>query len=151
MKFEASPVQDKNAFEEEINNILSHYRGLYLEEVKGYYTNWNAGLTKNKRKTFDYTFDRKSTVARANVEKMINDALSTGKFREIDQLYVKLINATCRHINHSGPNGFPSKKDRCSVKKSVVDSDARERELKKWEKQPKRGRDSFIFLAVLLG
>ena len=108
-------------------------------ESQGSYTNLNAGLTKNKRKTFDYTFDRKSTVARANVEKMIDDALSTGKFREIDQLYVKLINATCRHINHSGPNGYPSKEDRCSVKKSVVDGEGTERKLKKWEKQGKKG------------
>ena len=65
--------------------------------------------------------DRKSTVARVNVEKMIDDALSSGRFNEIDELYVKIINGTYRHVGHSGPNGFPSNKDRCAVKKTIVD------------------------------
>ena len=107
-----------------------------MDEMGGYYTNWNAGLTKNgKEKTFSFNFDRKSTVARANVEKMIDDALSSGRFNEIDELYVKIINGTCRHVGHSGPNGYPSKKDRCAVSKRVVDKKKTKEKLQQWINQ----------------
>ena len=104
--------------------------------MNGYYTNWNAGITKNgKDKTFSFKFDRKSTVARANVEKMIDDALSSGRFNEIDELYVKIINGTCRHVGHSGPKGFPSKKDRCAVKKTIIDEVATGKQVQAWKQQ----------------
>ena len=86
------------------------------------YTNWNAGLTKDgKSKTFDYKFDRKQTVAYADVERMIDESLRKGSFEEIDDLYVKILNGTCGHVGHSGPNGYPSKKDRCAIYRRVVD------------------------------
>ena len=88
---------------------------------------------KWERKAFDFKFDRKSTVARANVEKMIDDALSRGQFTEVDELYVKIINGTCRHVGHSGPNGFPSKKDRCAVKKTIIDEVATGKQLQEWK------------------
>ena len=85
-------------------------------------TNWNAGLTKDgKPKTYDYQFDRKSTVAYADVEKMIEDNLCTGTFNDIDDLYVKIINGACRHVCHSGLSGHPFKKDRCAGLKKVID------------------------------
>ena len=75
------------------------------------------GLKNGKGdKTFDVKFDRKVTVSRANVEKMIDDALQTGDFDQLDELYVGITMATCRHVGHSGPNRFPSKTDRCAVK-----------------------------------
>ena len=86
--------------------------------MKHFYTNWNAGLTKNgEERTFSFTFDRKSTVARANMEKMIDDSLSSGDFWELDVIYVKVRHATCRHMNHTGPLGVhPSITDKCAVK-----------------------------------
>ena len=86
------------------------------------YTNWNSGLRKDgETPTYSYSFDRKSTVAYADVEKLIEDSLLSGIFTGINDLYVKVINGTCRHTSHSGPNGYPSKKDRCASLKRVVD------------------------------
>ena len=62
---------------------------------------------------------------------MMDDALSTGDFWEMDVLYVKIINATCRHINHSGKDGFPSKKDKCANVKTIVDEKGTEARVKK--------------------
>ena len=57
----------------------------YIKSVEQMYTNWNAGLTKDgKRKTFDYTFDRKVTFASADVERLIDESLCAGKFEEIE-------------------------------------------------------------------
>ena len=104
---------------------------------------WKKRMVKKKNgkeKTSNFTFDRKRTVARANVEKMIGDALSTGCFEEIDNLYVGIINATCRHVGHSGPNGFPSKKDKCAVNKLVVDGKATQEKLQQWEREGRKGK-----------
>ena len=107
----------------------------------GAFTNWNAGLCKNgKERTFKFSFDRKTTVARANMEKMIDDSLSTGDFLEIDEIYVMIRHATCRHINHTGPYGIhPSKKDRCAVKTAKVDKEATLAKIKAWEIGGKKG------------
>ena len=56
--------------------------------------------------------------------KLIDDTLSSGHFEKLDDLYVKIVNATCRHLCHSGPNGKPSKKDRCATVKKIIDKDA---------------------------
>ena len=62
--------ENKSKFEEEILSLFEEYRGFYVNRMKHFYTNWNAGLTKNgEERTFSFTFDRKSTVARANMEK----------------------------------------------------------------------------------
>ena len=99
-------------------------------------------LKKNgkEEKTFDFKFDREVTAARSNVEKMIDDALKTGEFSKIDELYVGIINATCRHVGHSGPNRFPSKTDRCAVKNVIVDDKATRKTLQEWEQGGKVGR-----------
>ena len=75
------------------------------------------------------------TVARSNMEKIIDEGLSTGGFWDIAMLYVMIRHATCRHINHTGPLGrIPSKKDRCAVKTAKVDKNATEAKLQAWEK-----------------
>ena len=90
--------------------------------MENMYTNWHAGLRKDgKTKTYDYSFDRKSTVAYANVEKLIDDNLSKGIFSGLNHLYIQIIDGTCRHTGHSGPNGHPSKRDRCAVAEKVLD------------------------------
>ena len=90
--------------------------------MKQHYSNWNAGIKKDcVSKTYDYTFERKSTVAYSDVENVIDRCLSNGSFTDLNDLYVKIINMTCRHTNHSGPNGHPSKKDRCAVAEKVLD------------------------------
>ena len=61
---------------------------------------------------------------------MIDVALSTGNFQAIDELYIKILNATCRHVGHSGPGGFPSKNDRCAIKQKYVDKHATK---KRWK------------------
>ena len=44
---------------------------------------------------------------------------------EIDEIYVMIGHATCRHINHTGSHGIHlSKKDRCAVKTAKVDKEA---------------------------
>ena len=74
------------------------------------------------------------------MEKMIDDSLSTGDFLEIDEIYVMISHATCRHINHTGPYGIhPSKKDRCAVKTAKVDKEATLAKIKAWEIGGKKG------------
>ena len=100
--------QAKQELTDYVHEIWQSYRNRYTREMEQLYTNWNAGLTKDgKTKTFDYKFDRKQTVAYADVERMIDDSLRKGSFEEIDDLYVKILNGTCRHVGHSGPNGYP--------------------------------------------
>ena len=61
-----------------------HYKGLYMTVMKYMYSNWKPGLTKDgKCKTYDYTFDRKRSVAYLDMEEMIDKALSTGKHRSL--------------------------------------------------------------------
>ena len=64
----------------------------------------------------------------------MDDALSTGDFWEMDELYVKIINAMCRHINRSKKDGFPAKKDKCANVKTIVDKKGTEARVKngKW-------------------
>lgn len=110
-------VQSKH--DKDLHNMWWEFQNRYKEMMEQMYTNWNSGLTKDgKSKTFEYTFDRKVTVAYADVEKIIDESLCNGKFEEIDELYVKVLNGTCRHVGHSGPSGYPSKTDRCAVPKS---------------------------------
>ena len=86
------------------------------------YTNWNAGLRKDgKTQTYNYEIDKTSTVANADVENMIDDNLSKGIFSDINDLYIKVTNGTCRHKSHSGPNNYPSKRDKCARAQKVLD------------------------------
>ena len=71
---------------------------------------------------------------------MIDDALSTGDFHSVDELYVNIVNGTCRHINHSGPNRYPSKKDKCAVQETIVDRKATELKLQEWREGNCKGR-----------
>ena len=53
--------------------LLGEKMGSYARDLSEYnnpiYTNWNAGFTKDgKRKTYDYNFNRKATVAHADVK-----------------------------------------------------------------------------------
>ena len=119
--------------------MREEFEDRYKQLMGQMYTNWNAGLTKDgKSKRFDYLFDRKVTVAYADVERIIDNSLCTGKLDEIDELYVKVLNGTCRHVGHSGPNGYSSKKDRCAVSKRVVDKQTTVEKVQKWKNQKGR-------------
>ena len=141
-----NPKQDPEDSREQnlVKNLVKlhdKFKRKYEEEMEEMYTNWNAGLTKDgKSKTFDYTFDRKATVAYADVEKMIDDGLCTGNFEAIDELYNNVINGTCKHLGHSGPGGYPSKRDRCAVAKRVKDKQKTKESKKTWDNQ--KGRKS---------
>ena len=56
--------------------------------------------------------------------KMIDDALSNERFRVVEEVYVKRLNGNSRHVRHSGPNRYLSKKDRCAAKQNVIDLEA---------------------------
>ncbi|KAF0306812.1 hypothetical protein FJT64_021761 [Amphibalanus amphitrite] len=98
----------------------------YVRHIGRCYTNWNAGLTKDGERTFDFAYDRKTTVCRASMAVQLDDALSTGDFAAIDELYVRVINGTLRHTGHSGRGDAPSAKDGCAVRRQVVDKAATE-------------------------
>ena len=134
-------TEQKKKFEGEVKQFFIKIQDKFTDKMKNYYTNWNAGHRKNGqgKKTFDFKFDRKSTVARADVEKMIDGALSTGNFQAIDELYVKILNGTCRHVGHSGPHGFPSKKDKCAIKEKYVDKQATKKKLEEWISRNRKG------------
>ena len=103
----------------------------YIIFMEKRYTNWNSGRTKDgSKKTYDYTFDRRKTVAYADMETMIDNGLSSGEHSEIDDIYVKLVMGPNRHTLHSGPNGNPSKKDTCAIAEKVIDKKkTKERQL----------------------
>ena len=139
--------KELSGLKEKVRSSFDDVQNEYMNRMKHYYTNWNSGFTKNgKEKTFDFFFDRKSTIARADLEHMIDEFLCTGVSQSLDELYVKIQNGTMRHIGHSGPKDkeglhcFPSSKDRCAVKTKVVDQKATEEKIKKWETGGKKGR-----------
>ena len=122
-----------------LSDLFEAKQNEYMNIMKNYYTNWNSGLTKSGEKTFDFELDRKSTVSRANVEKLIDDFLTSGNSTSLDELYVKIL-VTCRHVGHTGREGFPTAKDRCGVKIKIVDKDATIEKLTEWESGGRKGR-----------
>ena len=56
------------------------------------------------------------------MKNVINEDLSRGRFDGINDVYLRLL-ALQRHSGHSGPNGYPAKKDRCAKRKEVVDEE----------------------------
>lgn len=90
----------------------------YIEFMRPYYTNWNAGLLSDgQTKTFDFIYERKSTICRLNMAQIIDQALTSGQFSTLDTIYVTVVNGTCRHLGHSGINDQPSKTDKCAIVK----------------------------------
>ncbi|KAF0297541.1 hypothetical protein FJT64_005022 [Amphibalanus amphitrite] len=92
----------------------------YVRHIGRCYTNWNAGFTKDGERTFDFAYDRKTTVCRASMAVQLDDALLTGDFAANDELYVRVINGTQRHTGHSGRGDASSAKDGCAVRRQVV-------------------------------
>ena len=100
---------------------------------------FEIGNYKTGEKTFEFNFDRKSTVAKANIPKLIDDFLSSGISSSLDELYIKIL-VTFRHVGHTGREGFPSAKDRCGVKIKLADKEATITKLTEWESGGKEGR-----------
>ena len=130
-----------NAIEElkatHLENIVAMWTecvNKYVTIMSSMYTNWNAGKTKDGKNTYEYNYDRKVTVGYADVEKMIDSDLCTGIFQQTDNLYVSVLNGTCRHYGHHGPNNHPSKTDRCAVSQRVRDRKKTKEKLQKWNK-----------------
>ena len=98
----------------------------YIARIERCYTNWNAGFTKDGERTYDFAYDRKTTVCRARMATMLDDAMTTGSFVALDDLYVRVINGTLRHTGHSGRGDAPSAKDGCAVRRLVIDKAATE-------------------------
>ena len=126
-KYKSSDFKNENVLKslnDEINEIFNSSIKNYIEYMRTFYTNWNAGMTKEGKKTYDFSFDKRTTVAHCDMEKLIDETLTTGDFSELDDFYVKVINGTCRHVGHTGKNDGPSKKDRCATMKKVLDREA---------------------------
>ena len=98
----------------------------YIARISQFYTNWNAGFTKDGERTYDFAYDRKTTVCRAQMATMLDEAMTSGNFATVDDLYVRVINGTLRHTGHSGRGDAPSAKDGCAVRRRVVDKVATE-------------------------
>ena len=98
----------------------------YISRITRCYTNWNAGFTKDGERTYDFAYDRKTTVCRAQMATMLDEAMTNGNFAALDDLYVRVINGTLRHTGHSGRGDAPSTKDGCAVRRRVVDKVATE-------------------------
>lgn len=78
--------EKKVDFETDLYFVFYGYHQKYMDAMGGYYTNGNVGLTKNgKENNFSSNFDRKCTVVRADVEKMMDYALSSERFNDIDE------------------------------------------------------------------
>ena len=137
--------EELSVFGDQIETEFKRIQTEYMDRMKNYYTNWNSGYTKNGIKIFS-KFDVRTTVARADMEALIDQFLCTGVSKSIDEVYVSIQNATMRHINHSGPKYpdktgcYPSKKDRCAVKIKIVDKTSTKEKEKKWEESGKKGK-----------
>ena len=71
----------QETFEQQVRVLHNNCGDKYMRQMSYLYTNWNPGLTKDgKRKTFDFTFDRKTTVVNADVERLIDDACRSANF-----------------------------------------------------------------------
>ena len=115
----------RSAVATRVDDAWQHSQQRYIARIGQFYTNWNAGFTKDGQRTFDFAYDRKTTVCRAAMTRMIDEALTTGNHAELDELYVRVINGTLRHTGHSGRGDAPSSKDGCATSRRVVDKSAR--------------------------
>ena len=114
----------RSAVETQVEAAWRDCQQQYIAHISRCYTNWNAGFTKTGERTFDFAYDRKTTVCRARMAAMLDGALSTGDFVSVDELYVRVINGTLRHTGHSGRGDAPSAKDGCGVRRLVIDKTA---------------------------
>ena len=61
-----------------------------------------------------------------------------------------------RHINHSGPKYsknqgcYPSSKDRCAVKTTIIDKTKTEEMKEKWEDDGKREKNLIKFISMFI-
>ena len=85
---------------------------------KGQYTNWNPCYTNFSKVTGDYKQPDISTI---RLSDLIDTALHTGDFSNINQLYCDIVSTHCRHIVHRGVNGLPAKSDYCYQEKKIKD------------------------------
>ena len=107
------------------NNMKTKWCELQ-QEIKNFYkytyTNWASYMTANKTKVSDFQLPQ---IASIDMVELIDNALSTGDFTELDNLYNCLAFFCQRHITHTGKNGNPGKKDYCArTRKEKVSTDA---------------------------
>ena len=91
------------------------------------YTNWNAARSKNGEKFEGVPELDRNLLARLNMKTVLELALTTGDFQEVDALYNYVIESSCRHQAHTGPIGkfgrTATAKDKCASIKRVLDKE----------------------------
>ena len=89
-----------------------------MDWFEGQYSNWNPGLTAEGKVTYEY---EAIDISKLKMATVIDDALSTGNFTELDDIYVRICSQSLRHLSHTGKNDRPSKKDYCYREVRKVD------------------------------
>ena len=128
----------KSPIEKQLLDEFKRSQTNYIEFMRGKYTSWNVGMTEQGQKTYDFSYDRRSTVAHSDVALLIDNALSSGNFFELDDLYVKIAYGACRHPRHTGKGDRPSKKDRCVSFKQVLNKDAMSKQTTETNKKTEK-------------
>ena len=101
-----------------VNVAWLNARKQIIHFFKGQYTNWNPCYTSSLDITGEYQQPHISTIRLSN---LIDTALHTGDFSNINQLYCNIVSTHCRHIVHRGINGLPAKTDYCYQEKKIKD------------------------------
>ena len=72
--------EELSVFGDQIETEFKRIQTEYMDRMKNYYTNWNSGYTKNGAKIFS-KFDVRTTVARADMETLMDQFLCHGCLR----------------------------------------------------------------------
>ena len=125
---EGNDLTEEKVQQEITNAVMLAWNDLrtrYINKMAQYSSNWNPGLTADgKKKTYDYETDRKNLTSTLDMASIIHKAMKSGDFDVLDDIYVRVLNTSCRHTMHSGSNGRPTKKDYCSSMKRKLDKKA---------------------------
>lgn len=113
--------QEKNEMQKQIMLSFKKSQEKIIDFFRGSYSNWNPAFTSDG-KLADETYGT-SDISNLSLTSLIDDALMTGDFSQLDKLYCDIILTCCRHITHTGKNGLPSKKDYCYKESSKIDKE----------------------------
>ena len=113
--------QEINDMQNQIMLSFKKSQEKIIDFFRGSYSNWNPAFTSDG-KLADETYGT-SDISNLSLASLIDDALMTGDFSQLDKLYCDIVLTCCRHITHTGKNGLPSKKDYCYKESSKVDKE----------------------------
>ena len=89
-----------------------------IEYFSSKYSNWNAAFDSN----YDTTIElKKVNITKLKMDEIIDKALMSSNFSQLDELFLNISFFAQRHIMHTGKNNLPGENDYCaSIKKKRI-------------------------------